>query len=79
MDRNERAAEIMHSNHILFERIRGVLERPSYKRKKMFDSKAVAAKASLSPVALNRTINSVASSIFPSGAYSSKHPTDNAS
>jgi len=76
MNKNDRAAEIMNSNRILFERIRGVLERPSFKRQKMFDSKAIAAKASLSPIALNRTINSVASSIFPSGAYSSKHMDD---
>lgn len=45
----------MHQNKVLFDRIRGVLERPAYQKKVMFDSKAVAAKASLSPVALNKS------------------------
>ena len=48
----------MNENKILFERIRGVLERPAYKKQTMFDSKTIAAKASLSPVAFARTINS---------------------
>ena len=54
--RNDRANEIMNSNRILFERIKGVLDRPAYEKKLMFDSKAVAAKASLSPVSFNRTM-----------------------
>jgi len=62
--RNDRATEIMKDNKILFERIRGVLERPAYEKKTMFDSKAVAAKASLSPVAFARTINSNEDSIL---------------
>lgn len=47
----------MESNRILFERIKGVLERPAYKKKVMYDSKAVAAKASLSPTMFNQTMN----------------------
>lgn len=46
----------MHQNKVLFDRIRGVLERPAFQKKVMFDSKAVAAKASLSPVAFNKTL-----------------------
>ena len=42
----------------MFDKIRGVLERPAYQKNTMFDSKAIAAKASLSPVAFARTINS---------------------
>ena len=56
--KNDRASEIMSQNKILFEKIRGVLERPAYQKQTMFDSKAIAAKASLSPVAFARTINS---------------------
>ena len=56
--RNDRATEIMSQNKILFEKIRGVLERPAYHKQTMFDSKTIAAKASLSPVAFARTINS---------------------
>lgn len=54
----------MKDNRILFERIRGVLERPAFEKKTMFESKAVAAKASLSPVAFARTINSGEDSIL---------------
>ena len=61
--RDDRAAEIMNSNRILFERIREVLDRPTYKRKVMFDSKAVVAKASLSPTAFNRTLKSEVSGV----------------
>ena len=54
--RVDRASEIMHDNKILFEKIREVLDRPAYTKQVMFDSKKIAAKASLSPVALNRTL-----------------------
>ena len=56
--RSDRANEIMNANRILYERIKGVLDRPAYKKQTMFDSKAIAAKASLSPIALQRTFNS---------------------
>lgn len=71
--KNDRATEIMQCNKILFERIKGVLDRPAYERKVMFDSKAVAAKASLMPVNLNRTISTEGSQLFPPGDYSSKN------
>lgn len=50
--RLERANEIMHANRVLYDRISEVLERPAYKKEVMFDSKSIAAKAQLSPVAL---------------------------
>ncbi len=53
--RNDRANEIMNANRILYDRIKEVLDRPAYKKQTMYDSKTVAAKASLSPVALQRT------------------------
>ena len=37
----DRANEIMHANKILFERIKGVLERPAFKKKTMYDSKTI--------------------------------------
>ena len=43
-----------------------MLERPAYKKQVMFDSKAVAAKASLSPAALARTLKTDASSALES-------------
>ena len=64
--RIDRDTEINHANKILFDKIRGVLERPAYKKQVMFDSKAVAAKASLSPTALNRTLKTDQSSIMES-------------
>ena len=62
--RVDRDTEINHANKILFDKIRGVLERPAYKKQVMFDSKTVAAKASLSPTALNRTLKTDQSSIM---------------
>ena len=61
--RNDRANEIMHANRVLFERIKGVLDRPAYKKKTMYDSKAVAAKASLSPIAFKQTLNTEGSGL----------------
>jgi len=46
----------MHCNRILFERIKGVLDRPAFSKQVMFDSKSVTARASLSPVVLARNV-----------------------
>ena len=43
--RLERANEIMHSNRVLYDRIREVLDRPAFKKKVMYDSKTTQAQA----------------------------------
>ena len=62
--RLERAHEIMHTNQVLFQRIKEVLDRPAYVKKVMFDSKKVAAKAALSPVALAKALTLADESSF---------------
>ena len=54
----------MNANRVLYERISEVLDRPAYKKEVMYNSKAVAAKASLSPVNLTQTLKTEEVSLY---------------